>query len=134
MGQTVTTVNVSLTGIAATKASCVTAEAIDVYVPVGERELYYEPVLNEKSLRAPVKAGDEVGRVLIVCNGETVGTCKLVLGESYEANAIMLGIEKLGEYTKSRAFAATLVCFAVLTVGALIFYRFKPAKLKRHRR
>lgn len=133
-GQEVTTIDISLTGIAAEKASCITAEPLEVYVPMGERELYYEPILNEKSLRAPVKAGEEVGRVIVVCNGETVGECKLILGESHDANAIMLGIEALGDYTKGRAFAATVVCFVVLMAGALIVYRFKPAKFKRRGR
>lgn len=132
-GQEVTTIDISLTGIAAEKASCITAEALEVYVPVGDRELYYEPILNEKSLRAPVKAGDEVGKVVVVCNGETVGECKLVLGESHDANAIMLGIEALGDYTKSRAFAATAVCFVVLMAGALIVNWFKPTRFKRRR-
>ena len=133
-GQSIATIDISLTGIAAEKATCITATALDVYIPVGERDLYYEPIFNENSLRAPVKAGDEVGRVIVVCNGETVGECRMILGEDHDANAIMLGIEALGDYTKSRAFIATLACFAILMAAVLIIRTVKPNAFKKKRR
>ena len=55
--------------------------------------------------------------------GEVVGICPLILKEDYEVNAVMLVIDKIGAYTKSRAFAATLLCFIVLSVAVIGYKR-----------
>ena len=55
-----------------------------------------------------------------------MGEGELILSENYEANEVMKAIDKVGEYTKSRAFLFTLVIFGVLLTIALLLRFTKP--------
>ncbi len=97
-----------------TKAPYVAESDVTVYVPTTTNtEISYKFDITPE-LKAPMSAGDNIGRVVVTCNGETVGEASLLLKESYEVNYIMLIIEKIGDYTTGRAFIATAVCFAIL--------------------
>jgi transcription antitermination factor NusG len=61
--------------------------------------------------------------VVVNDKGEKLGEVNLLLKESYEANTIMVVIDKIGSYTMSRAFVATIICFVVL-LAAVMTYRY----------
>jgi D-alanyl-D-alanine carboxypeptidase (penicillin-binding protein 5/6) len=120
------TIKVKLSGVSGGDAAYVTESPLSVYIPTDssyDTELSYNILLDSDSVTAPISAGAKVGIVKVYCNGEVVGECELVLNDSYEVNGIMLVIDKLGEYTKSRAFIATVICFVVLFVITLVFLK-----------
>ena len=116
------TTSIGLTSIATPDAPYVIAEDLVVYIPTESGEVTYSIDL-QKDLKAPLHAGDEIGRVTVSSSGEVVGTAPLILKEDYEVNAVMLVIDKIGAYTKSRAFIATILCFIILTVAVIAYKR-----------
>jgi hypothetical protein len=100
-----------------------TAEELVAYVPKGSGKVSYKIELDE-NLRAPLKAGDVIGKAVATLDGERVGECKIVLSEDCEANGIMKIIDLLGQYTKSRAFIATVIFFILAMVAALVYKYF----------
>lgn len=118
--------SINYTGLTTNDAPYLTASAIDAYLPVDvdiENDLKYEVIFDSESIDAPIEAGTRIGVLRVSYNGRNVGECELVLENSYERNAIVSGIQVLSDYTHSRAFIATLVCFAVLLVVTLIVMR-----------
>lgn len=121
-GKELGTAKVKLAGTSGNNAPYITAESLDVYIPTDslyDTELSYNIMLDSDYIEAPVKSGTRVGEVRVYCNGVSVGSCELVLKEDYSVNSIMLIIDTIGNYTTSRAFIATLICFAILTSGAV---------------
>ena len=115
------TTKIGLTGVAENDAPYVTSAAVEVYIPTTTGGDLSYTIDIDKDLKAPLKAGDEIGRVTVSSYGEIVCVCPLELTEDYEVNAVMLAIDKLGQYTKSRAFVITLISFAVLLISAIIY-------------
>lgn len=103
-----------------------TADDLVVSVPKGSESISYDTVLNE-DLRAPLNAGDVIGKVVATLDGEKVGECDVILSEDCEANGVMKVVDLIGSYTKSRAFILSLVFFVIGLAGFLFykyFYRF----------
>ena len=136
-GEELGAVDIGRTSIS-TKAPYVAESDVIVYVPTATNTPISYKFDITPDLKAPLSAGDNIGRVVVTCNGETVGECSLLLKESYEVNYLMLVIEKIGDYTTGRAFIATVVCFAVLLCAVLIHrhtnrYKFSSGKYRRMR-
>jgi D-alanyl-D-alanine carboxypeptidase (penicillin-binding protein 5/6) len=115
----------------------IAADDLIIYIPTEGNSSIYRSIELEKDLKAPLEAGTKIGKVTVTFNGEKIGECDILLKESCEANGVMVVIAALGAYTTSRAFAATLVCFAVLLVAVFV-YRYlnrynSRSKFKRHR-
>lgn len=116
------------------QASYVTATDLNVYLPMDVT--YHEGLLTSKvelyssKVNAPVEAGYKVGKLKIYYDGDCVGKCDLVLTDSYQQSPILAAINKVGEYTKSRAFIITLISAAVLVPCAIVFVK---VKYSRHR-
>ena len=104
-------------------APYIVADDLVVYVPAGASSVTYNVVLND-DIRAPLSAGDVIGKVVATYDGKKVGECDLVLKEDYTINGVMKVIDIIGSYTKSRAFVATIVFF-ILAMAAVIFYKYK---------
>ena len=120
-GAQVGTTRIGLVGIATDDAPYVTAEDLTVYVGAGSEVSYHIEIDN--GLKAPIEAGTVIGKVIATADGEKVGEVELLLKNSYEANSIMVVIDKIGSYTMSRAFVATVICFVVL-LAAVLIYRY----------
>ena len=120
-GAQVGTTNIGLVGITANDAPYIAADDLTVYVPAGCEVSYHVEI--DKDLKAPIAAGTVIGRVIAMADGDKVGEVDLLLKNSYEANAIMVVIDKIGSYTMSRAFVATIICFVVL-LAAVMGYRY----------
>lgn len=101
----------------------IAAGDLTVYIPTVGNSSIYRSIELEKDLKAPIEAGSKIGKVTVTLDGEKIGECDLLLKESCEANGVMVVIDALGSYTTSRAFIATLICFAVLLAG-LFVYRY----------
>ena len=120
-GAQVGTTNIGLVGITANDAPYIAADDLTVYVPAGCEVSYHVEIY--KDLKAPIAEGTVIGRVIAMADGDKVGEVDLLLKNSYEANAIMVVIDKIGSYTMSRAFVATIICFVVL-LAAVMGYRY----------
>ena len=120
-GQVIGKADVSMTALGSEKISYAAGEDLQVYIPdKSNPDITYKTEFNADKLIAPIKAGESIGKVKIYSNGELVGICDIALIEDCEANAVMKIIAAIGDYTKSRAFIATLVCFVILLPIALI--------------
>ena len=131
------TTKIKLSGVSGNDAPYVTASKLSVYIPTDtsyNTELSYSILLDSQNISAPISAGTKIGVVRVYCNGESVGECDLIIKEGYEANGIMLVIDKLGTYTKGRAFIATIICFVILLTAILIFPKSNYGTRGRRRR
>lgn len=131
------TTSVGLTGMSTGDAPYIIADDLTVYIPtVGGADVEYTIDL-EDDIKAPIDANTPIGSVSVTCDGILVGKGELLIKESYEVNGIMLFIDKIGEYTTSRAFIATIICFVVLLAGYFIArkaFKYSPrAKYKRYK-
>ena len=123
-GQVLGQVKIELTALGSSKVDYVVTDDMYVYIPDHSNpEVTYEVDFHNEVLRAPISADTPIGVARVYCNGELAGTCTVALAEDQESNAVMLVIDKIGQYTKSRAFIATLVCFVILMVIFLISNR-----------
>lgn len=121
-GQIIGKVSVDLTAIGSQKVDYALSDNLSVYIPNHSNpSITYKTQFVSDKLTAPIKAGEKIGVVNVYCNGEIVGECDVVLLEDCESNVFMKAISALGNYTKSRAFIAAIVCFAVLLPIVLIF-------------
>ena len=120
-GSQVGTTKIGLTMV--DNAPYLVADDLVVYVPAGTTSVTYKVELD-KNIRAPLKAGDKIGKVVATYDGKKVGECDLVLKESYQINGVMKIIDIIGSYTKSRAFIASLIFF-ILAMAAVIVYKYK---------
>ncbi|MBQ3012545.1 MAG: D-alanyl-D-alanine carboxypeptidase [Clostridia bacterium] len=120
-GAQVGTTNIGLVGVTTNDAPYVTAGDLTVYVPAGCEVSYHIEIDND--LKAPIEAGTVIGKVIATADGDKVGEVELLLKNSYESNSIMVVIDKIGSYTMSRAFVATIICFVVL-LAAVLIYRY----------
>lgn len=100
-----------------------TASELVAYVPKGGGTVSWKPVFND-NLRAPLKAGDVIGKAVATLDGERVGECDIVLTEDCEANGVMKIIDLLGQYTKSRAFIASVIFFVVAMIAVFVYKYF----------
>ena len=68
------------------------------------------------SLDAPVKEGMSVGYVIVLYEGQALGTVELYTAESVERSGVSNRLSRIKELTASRRVRATIICFAVCTV------------------
>ena len=120
-GAQVGTTNIGLVGVTTNDAPYIAADDLTVYVPAGCEVSYHVEI--DKDLKAPIAEGAVIGKVIATADGDKVGEVDLLLKNSYEANSIMVVIDKIGSYTMSRAFVATIICFVVL-LAAVLIYRY----------
>lgn len=120
-GAQVGTTDIGLVGVTTNDAPYIAADNLTVYVPAGCEVSYHIEIDND--LKAPIAEGTVIGKVIATADGDKVGEVDLLLKNSYEANSIMVVIDKIGSYTMSRAFVATIICFVVL-LAAVLLYRY----------
>lgn len=75
-------------------------------------------------LKAPLKAGDEVGVVTVSLNGRFLTSAPLHINKTVERNAILYIIESAQDFLLSGTFLLILLSFALLLV-LYYFYRMK---------
>ena len=130
-GDKIGTTKVEYTAMVTNDAPYVAKEDINVYLPShGVDSVSYTVELNDV-IRAPLTAGDVIGKVMITSNGVKVGEGEIAIKDSYEANGVMKFVGGLGGYVKSRAFIATLVFFAISLSVTLFIYFNKPGAFSR---
>lgn len=126
---------IEMTALGTEKVRVAASDTLSVYVPDGSiSDLCYRLEYPDGALRAPLSKGDVIGKAKVYLSGEIVGECDVIITEDCEVNAVMKVINAIGEYTKSRAFITTLVCFAILLPIVLISQSHKNSRRKGYRK
>ncbi len=134
-GQVIGTADVYMTALGSEKIGYTVSEDVNIYIPDHSNpDITYRVDYDSDRITAPIAAGERIGLLKIFSNGEIVGECHVVLTEDCEANGVMKIISVIGEYTKSRAFLATLICFVILLPITLIFKSKRGVKRGKYRR
>ena len=134
-GQSLGKTTVHLTALGSSEAEYVALEPLSIYIPDhSDPDITYHVEMKNKKLSAPIKAGEEIGKAFVYCNGELVGECPITLEEDFELSPIMSLIDKLGGYTQSRPFIITVVVFVILLPIALLFVKSKDSYGGRYKR
>ena len=122
-GDVLDTLPVSMTGVSKSKADVVPTEALKVYLPADanlEKGLTYTTVIHDGKLTAPLKAGETVGTVSVLYQGNVVGKADLTVTEDFGRNGFLAGLMGFREYLTSRPF---LISVALFVVTLLIYLR-----------
>ncbi len=120
-GQMLGKAEISMTSFGSEAVEYSVAEDLYIYIPDrSSPEIRYSIDYIPEKLAAPIKAGETIGTVSVYSNGELVGEGSIVLSADCEANILMVAISALGEYTKSRAFIATLIFIALILPVAIL--------------
>ncbi len=128
-GQIIGKAEVSMTAFGSEKLDYAAEDELYIYIPERSApEITYRVKYITENLVAPVKQGERIGVVSVYCNGELVGECNAVLCEDAEANFVMNIINAIGEYTKSRAFIATVIFFAAVLPVAIYIKKERAIK------
>lgn len=134
-GQVIGTANVYMTALGSEKIGYAVTDNVEIYIPDhSSPDITYRVDYDSDRITAPISAGERIGVVKIYSNGELVGECPVALVEDCEANGVMKVINVIGEYTKSRAFIATLIFFIVVLPIALILKSKRGGKRGKYRR
>ena len=126
---------IEMTALGKTKVRVAAMSSLTAYIPdTSLSDVTYKLEYPDGALRAPLSKGDVIGRAKIFLDGEVVGECDVYITEDCEVNSLMEIIYSIGDYTKSRAFIATLVCFAILLPIVLISKARKNSRRKGYRK
>ncbi len=93
------------------------AEALTVFLPLDidlESALTYNHKINSPSLEAPVSEGQVAGFISVELDGEILGSVDLVTMNSVERSEFLYSLKKIRNFTTSRPFVITVICFLVL--------------------
>ncbi len=120
-GQVLGQAEIKMTALGTEKVDYATAEELSVYIPDhASPDVSFKVEYISDELEAPLNAGEKIGIARVYCNGEKVGECDVILTADCEANAVMKVIAAIGQYTKSRAFAATLIFLVIALPIAIV--------------
>ena len=120
-GQVIGKATVNMTALGSEKVDYALLDDLQIYIPDhSSPDITYKIVYDTEKLTAPIKAGERIGVVKLYSAGELAGECEIALTKDCEANGVMKIIGVIGDYTKSRAFVATLICFVILLPIVLI--------------
>lgn len=85
-------------------------------------DLTFNYYLYDDELKAPLRAGDKVGVIVVSKNGRYLGSASLIVRETVERNFFLFLMDGVKSYLLSRAFAITLISLVAISVG-YYFYR-----------
>lgn len=93
------------------------------YLPsdVDEKDLSFNYYVYGDELKAPLKSGDEVGRILVSYDGMTVASAPLTVKEDVPKSGFLYFLDTIKNYIKGPAFISSCIIFACLMVGYYIY-------------
>lgn len=134
-GQEIGMTSIGLTALNTDDAVYLASSDLSVYVPRSVdpvTDIKYTVNYISDSIKAPIEAGTKIGTVVAEYDGMIVGECDLILKDSYERNAVMMFVDVIFNYTRSRAFAATAACFCISSVVFLVCVKVRSRRFDRH--
>jgi len=108
---------------------------ISVYLPTSvdlKKDIRYSYNTYEDSVDAPVEAGQEAGTITVIYGEEILGSCALITTSSITRSEFLYFLARVGEFTESRFFRATVVSAVVLSIAyVLIKASIRERRLRR---
>ncbi len=105
---------------------------ISVYLPTSvdlKKDIRYSYNTYEDSVDAPVEAGQEAGTITVIYGDEILGSCALITTSSITRSEFLYFLARVGKFTESRFFRATVVSAVVLSIA----YVFIKASIRERR-
>lgn len=86
-----------------------------------------------ETLDAPIQAGDVIGTVTLLLQGETLGTVNLLAGTDIAINPVLYAFRVIGDFFKGTYFRVVMILCAIYIIGyfALMSHFRKQQKAKR---
>ena len=109
--------SVGMTGLSSSRAQLVLPDGLSVYLPDDadvSADLSENLILTNGSLDAPLTAGETVGTLTVKYKGEVIASAAVAVTEDFAVSGFLAHMQDFKEYLKSRAFFASLSCFALL--------------------
>ena len=126
---------IQMTALGKEKVRVAAGDSLSVYIPESSiSDVNYKLEYPDGALKAPLSKGDVIGKARVFLDGEIIGECDVIITEDCEVNEVMEVINAIGDYTKSRAFIATLVCFSLLLPIVLTSKFRKNSRRKGYRK
>ena len=110
-------VPVGMTGLSSSRAELVLPDGLSVYLPKAAEasaDLTESLILTGGSLEAPLTAGDTVGTLTVRFGGEVIASAPVAVTEDFAVSGFLARMQSFKHYLGSRAFLASLACFALL--------------------
>ena len=110
-------VPVGMTGLSSSRAKLVLPDGLSVYLPKdaeASADLTESLILTGGSLEAPLTAGDTVGTLTVRFGGEVIASAPGAVAEDFAVSGFLARMQSFKHYLGSRAFLASLACFALL--------------------
>jgi D-alanyl-D-alanine carboxypeptidase (penicillin-binding protein 5/6) len=83
-------------------------------------ELTFHVRLHNKSAKAPIKEGDELGYLIVTVGDEEIARALLVSESDVIASKFMIVMENLGNISRSRFFVIFAICFVIIGSGVIV--------------
>lgn len=134
-GQEIGMTSIGLTALNTDDAVYLASIDLSVYIPRSvdpATDIKYTVTFVSDSIKAPIEAGTKIGTLYAEYDGRILGQCDLILKDSYERNAVMMFVDVMFNYTRSRAFVAMVVCFCISSVIFLIYVKVSSRRFDRH--
>lgn len=112
---------------------------LEVFLPLDinpEEDLTYSYKITTEKLEAPVAEGQAAGFITVSYGKEALGTVNLVALNNVERSEFLYGLKKLGDFSKSRVFIASVISLVILLVAYVFgtaFYRGRSRKRRYYR-
>ena len=113
------------------------AEDIKLFLPKDtniETDLTYTIHIHGEELKAPIKAGDEVGILTITKDGDFLSSTPIISKVNIEKNAFLFALDIMKNYITGRSFIISLIIFVVLIIAYYSASKRKFRKKKQTRK
>lgn len=135
-GEALETRTVRMTGLSTTKTVLTVPDGLYAILPDTvntDTDVEYRLTLGNGEVTAPLRAGQVVGRVTALYNGEPLASSDVICSDGYAASGFLTALNAVRAYFGSRPFAIALVLLAVLLLGTVLSAR-KRGNGKRRKR
>lgn len=113
------------------------AEDVKLFLPKDinlETDLTYTIHIHGEELKAPIKAGVEVGVLTITKDGDLLSSTPIISKVNVEKNTFLFTLDMMKNYVTGRSFIIALITFVVLIVAYYSVSKQKFRKKKRTRK
>lgn len=107
------------------------AEDVKIFLPKNtnlQTDLTYTVHIHGDEVKAPIKAGEEVGVLTITQNGILLSSTPIIATTNVQRNAFLYTLENMKNYVTGRSFIITLITFILLIV---IYYNVSKRKFRK---
>ena len=110
------------------------AQDVKLFLPKDtdlEADLTYTIHIHGEELKAPIKAGDEVGVLTISKDGYLLSSTPIISKVSIEKNAFLFTLDVMKNYITGRSFIIALLTFVVLLIA---YYNISKQKFRKKKK